>query len=388
MKPVEQPNLFPSFDSIEAVLWPAATIAVFVITAVLVDLMVILAARWRLVDLPNRRSAHALPTARGGGLAIVVTTALASLLVALRWPPAVFAILVGVILPCLVIAVVGIIDDMQPLRASLRLVIQIGVAVAITAALGPLSSIAIPGLPVIELGWVGWPLTVLWIVGMTNAFNFMDGSDGMAALGAVVAGGAMAVIGWQLRIHLPLLLAAFAAAAAGGFLVFNWQPARVFMGDVGSAFLGTYLAAVPLTFPEPQRSLVFIPMVLALWPYVFDPFVSVLRRVYHRKNPFEPHREFLFHRLIRSGIPHGRTAIVYALLAGIGGCVGILMVVNVLPEAVRAYGPLLVIALAGGLAFGIERRCMLVGLPSAAGPTAPPPAADAAAATAPPVTSS
>jgi UDP-N-acetylmuramyl pentapeptide phosphotransferase/UDP-N-acetylglucosamine-1-phosphate transferase len=355
---------------------------------VLVDLMVILAARWRLVDLPNRRSAHALPTARGGGLAIVVTTALASLLVALRWPPAVFAILVGVILPCLVIAVVGIIDDMQPLRASLRLVIQIGVAAAITAALGPLSSIAIPGLPVIELGWVGWPLTVLWIVGMTNAFNFMDGSDGMAALGAVVAGGAMAVIGWQLRIHLPLLLAAFAAAAAGGFLVFNWQPARVFMGDVGSAFLGTYLAAVPLTFPEPQRSLVFIPMVLALWPYVFDPFVSVLRRVYHRKNPFEPHREFLFHRLIRSGIPHGRTAIVYALLAGIGGCVGILMVVNVLPEAVRAYGPLLVIALAGGLAFGIERRCMLVGLPSAAGPTAPPPAADAAAATAPPVTSS
>jgi len=388
MKPVEQPNLFPSFDSIEAVLWPAATIAVFVITAVLVDLMVILAARWRLVDLPNRRSAHALPTARGGGLAIVVTTALASLLVALRWPPAAFAILVGVILPCLVIAVVGIIDDMQPLRASLRLVIQIGVAAAITAALGPLSSIAIPGLPVIELGWVGWPLTVLWIVGMTNAFNFMDGSDGMAALGAVVAGGAIAVIGWQLRIHLPLLLAAFAAAAAGGFLVFNWQPARVFMGDVGSAFLGTYLAAVPLTFPEPQRSLVFIPMVLALWPYVFDPFVSVLRRVYHRKNPFEPHREFLFHRLIRSGIPHGRTAIVYALLAGIGGCVGILMVVNVLPEAVRAYGPLLVIALAGGLAFGIERRCMLVGLPSAAGPTAPPPAADAAAAAAPPVTSS
>jgi UDP-N-acetylmuramyl pentapeptide phosphotransferase/UDP-N-acetylglucosamine-1-phosphate transferase len=388
MKPVEQPNLFPSFDSIEAVLWPAATIAVFVITAVLVDLMVILAARWRLVDLPNRRSAHALPTARGGGLAIVVTTALASLLVALRWPPAAFAILVGVILPCLVIAVVGIIDDMQPLRASLRLVVQIGVAAAITAALGPLSSIAIPGLPVIELGWVGWPLTVLWIVGMTNAFNFMDGSDGMAALGAVVAGGAIAVIGWQLRIHLPLLLAAFAAAAAGGFLVFNWQPARVFMGDVGSAFLGTYLAAVPLTFPEPQRSLVFIPMVLALWPYVFDPFVSVLRRVYHRKNPFEPHREFLFHRLIRSGIPHGRTAIVYALLAGIGGCVGILMVVNVLPEAVRAYGPLLVIALAGGLAFGIERRCMLVGLPSAAGPTAPPPAADAAAAAAPPVTSS
>jgi UDP-N-acetylmuramyl pentapeptide phosphotransferase/UDP-N-acetylglucosamine-1-phosphate transferase len=367
MKPADQPNLFPSFDSIEAVLWPAAALAVFVVTAVLVDLMIILASRWRLVDLPNRRSAHALPTARGGGLAIVVTTALASIMVALRWPPAAFAILGGVILPCLVIAVLGMIDDMQPLKASLRLVIQIGVAVAITTALGPLSTIAIPGLPTLELGWVGWPLTVLWIVGMTNAFNFMDGSDGMAALGAVVAGVAMAVIGWQLKIHLPLLLAAFAAAAAGGFLVFNWNPARVFMGDMGSAFLGTYLAAVPLLFPEPQRSLVFIPMALALWPYVFDPFVSVLRRVYHRKNPFEPHREFLFHRLIRSGIAHGPAALLYALLAAVGGLVGILMATDLLPDAVRACGPLLVIALAGGLAWVIERRCVRVGLPSAAG---------------------
>ena len=367
MKPDAQPNLFPSFDSIEAVLWPAAALAVFVVTAVLVDLMVILAARWRLVDLPNRRSAHALPTARGGGLAIVVTTALASIMVALRWPPAAFAILGGVILPCLVIAGVGIVDDIQPLKASLRLCIQIGVAAAITATLGPLSKIAIPGMPTLELGWIGWPLTVLWVVGMTNAFNFMDGSDGMAALGAVAAGVAMAVIGWQLKIHLPLLLAAFAAAAAGGFLVFNWNPARVFMGDVGSAFLGTYLAAVPLAFPEPQRSLVFIPMVLALWPYVFDPFMSVLRRVYHRKNPFEPHREFLFHRLIRTGIGHGRAALLYALLAAVGGLVGILMVDDLLPDAARACGPLIVIAMAGGLAWAIERRCTLVGLPSASG---------------------
>lgn len=374
MKPDDQPNLFPSFDSIEAVLWPAAALAVFVVTAVLVDLMVILAARWRLVDLPNRRSAHALPTARGGGLAIVITASLASIMVALRWPPAAFAILVGVIVPCLVIAVVGIIDDVQPLKASLRLFIQIGVAAAIAAALGPLTTIAIPGLPALELGWAGWPLTILWIVGMTNAFNFMDGSDGMAALGAVVAGLVMAVIGWQLRIHLPLLLAAFAAAAAGGFLVFNWQPARVFMGDVGSAFLGTYLAAVPLAFPEPQRSLVFIPMVLALWPFIFDPFVSVLRRVYHGKNPFEPHREFLFHRLIRSGIGHGPAALLYAMLAVVGGLVGILMVEDLLPDAVRACGPLVVIALAGGLAWAIERRCTLVGLPSASGAGAPPPA--------------
>lgn len=362
MNPESRPNLFPSFDSIEAVLWPAAALAVFVITAVLVDLMVILAARWRLVDLPNRRSAHALPTARGGGLAIVLTTTLASILVVLRWPPATLQIMLGVCLPCLVIAAMGIVDDIQPTRPIVRLAIQVGVAVAIVAAIGPLERITVPGLPTFELGWAGWPLTVTWIVGMINAFNFMDGSDGMAALGAVVAGCVMALIGWQLRMHLPLLLAAFAAAAAGGFLVFNWQPARVFMGDVGSSFLGAYLATVPLTFPEPYRAVVIVPVTLVLLPYILDPLVSVLRRVWHGHNPFVPHREFFFHRLIRSGVSHGQTAAVYAVLAALGGLAAVVMVDDAVADFFRSLLPVVVLLLTAGLAFAIERRCTAVGL--------------------------
>lgn len=355
-------SLFPSLDSIESVLWPAAALLIFVCTAVLVDVMILLAARWRLVDLPNRRSAHSLPTARGGGLAIVGTFAFGAIAVSMRWPAAAVPVLLGALLPGLVIAAVGFVDDIQPLRASLRLFIHLAIAAIITGALGPVEAIAIPGLPRLELGVCAWPLTVLWIAGMTNAFNFMDGSDGMAGTGAVVAGLGIGLLGLQLLAHVPMLLGVFLAAAAAGFLVFNWSPARIFMGDVGSGFLGTFFGALPLLFPASTRPLVFLPILFCLWPYIYDPFLSVLRRIANRKNPFEPHREFLFHRLIRSGAAHSQAALLYGLMAFVGCLAGMLMLAEHLPEWVRGLMPLAVIVFAAGLTWGIERRCARVEL--------------------------
>lgn len=366
-------SMFPSLDSLEAILWPAAGLLIFVITAVLVDVMILLAARWRLVDLPNRRSAHSLPTARGGGLAIVASSTLGAIAVAVRWPGMALPVLLGALLPCLVIAAVGFVDDIRPLRASLRLFIQIAIAATITGVLGPIEAISIPGLAHLELGVCSWPFTILWIVGMTNAFNFMDGSDGMAGLGAVVAGLCIGLLGLRLQAHLPMLLGGFVAAAAAGFLVFNWPPARIFMGDVGSGFLGTFLAALPLLFPADARPLVFLPTVLCLWPYVYDPFVSVLRRVANKKNPFVPHREFLFHRLIRSGASHSQTAILYALMAALGGLAGMSMLADQIPQAIRATMPLAIVATAAGLTWGIERRCARVDLVPAESGHAPKP---------------
>jgi UDP-N-acetylmuramyl pentapeptide phosphotransferase/UDP-N-acetylglucosamine-1-phosphate transferase len=216
---------FPTFDALESVFWPAAALLVFVITAVLVDVMIILAARFRLVDLPNRRSAHALPTARGAGIAIAATASLAAVVVVLRWPGMWREILLGALLPSLAIGAVGIVDDTRPLRASLRLAIQLTVATAMTALLGPLPGIAIPGLPVWEFGWLGWPLTVLWIVGMINAFNFMDGADGMAALGAVVAGVLVAMIGFQTRSLGAMPGCSWATREAATWARF-WRPYR------------------------------------------------------------------------------------------------------------------------------------------------------------------
>ncbi|MFM9026217.1 MAG: glycosyltransferase family 4 protein [Planctomycetaceae bacterium] len=347
--------LFPSFDALETVIWPGVALVVFVLTAVLVDLMIVLASRWRLVDLPNRRSAHALPTARGGGVAIVLLTTLAAIAVVFRCPPDAIAVVCGVCLPCLVIAAIGILDDIRPIDAKARLAIQVAAAAAMTAVLGPIRAIAVSGLPAIEFGAAAWPLTIVWIVGMTNAFNFMDGSDGMAATEAVVGGLGLAAVGYVTGCDMPLLLAGFAAAAAAGFLVFNWQPARVFMGDVGSGYLGAYLSAIPLLFPDSRRPEVIVPAVLCLWPAIFDPFVTVLRRIAAGANPLVPHREFFFHRLVRSGVSHGSVAIVYGALAAAGALAGVVMLLPEVPLPVRTAAPLVAVALAGWLAWTAER---------------------------------
>ena len=231
-----------------------------------------------------------------------------------------------------------------------------------TLVLGPLTEVSLPGREAMSFGVLGWPLTILWIVGMINAFNFMDGSDGMAALAAVVVGVSIAVLGFETRSLAVMLLAAFAAAAAGGFLVFNWPPARVFMGDVGSGYLGTMVAGLPLLFAPAERVTLFVPAILCLWPYVFDPFLSVLRRVWNRQNPLKPHREFLFHRLIRSGVSHGKTAVLYAGLSAAGGAIGLAMLDQQIPAGMRAQLPWGIVVMAALLTLGVERRCSRVGL--------------------------
>lgn len=355
-------ELFPSFDSLERVLWPGLALLVFVATAMLVDVIILLATRWRLVDLPNRRSAHSLPTPRGGGLAIVATTVLATVPVMCRFPSVALPVACGLLLPSLINAATGLLDDLRPLRPSLRLVIQCGVGLLVTFMLGPVSALAVPGLPPLELGMLAWPLTVFWMVGMTNAFNFMDGSDGMAGLAAVVAGAALAVVGLATGGQAALLVAGFTTAAAAGFLVFNWPPARIFMGDVGSGFLGTMLAAIPLLFPAEARPYAMVVAVLCLCPYILDPLVSVARRIWNGHNPLIPHREFFFHRLIRSGESHGRVAVLYGMLGGVGAMAGMLMLDPRIPAGLRGFLPAIVVAAVMLTAAWIEQRCARVPL--------------------------
>ena len=349
MNAADPPPMFPSLDSIESVLWPGLALAVFVVTAVLVDVMVLLATRWHILDLPNRRSAHALPTARAGGLPLAMVTALASLAVCIRWPGMTTKVLAGCVVPSMVIAVVGFMDDIRPLGALFRLAIQIAVAAMVVAFLGPLRVLELPGLASLELGPAAWPLSLLWVVGMMNAFNFMDGSDGMAATGAVVVSAFLVCLGFAGNSPILVLLASFVGAASAGFLVFNWPPARIFMGDVGSAFLGTFLAALALLPGEPTKGRIFVPLAMAAWPYIYDPLLSVLRRLVGGHNPLVPHREFLFHRLVRSGWSHLSVALLYATLSLLGALAGRLLLVVGLPPVSCVLLPATIVLMAIGL---------------------------------------
>ncbi|MCX6038443.1 MAG: glycosyl transferase, partial [Chloroflexi bacterium] len=169
----------------------------------------------------------------------------------------------------------------------------------------------------INLGWLGLAITFLWIVGLINAYNFMDGIDGIAGGQAVVAGLGWIVLGWLGNQTLVVALGLLLAASSLGFLGYNWPPAKIFMGDVGSAFLGYTFAVLPVV--AVQRDPRFaLAGVLLVWPFVFDAAFTFLRRLLHRENVFTAHRSHLYQRLVATGFSHKTVASLYIGLAIMG----------------------------------------------------------------------
>lgn len=276
------------------------------------------AERREIFDVPNERSSHTRPTPRGGGLAIVVVT-LAGWLIFDRtsldyWP------LWPYVCGALLIAAISWLDDLRTVPTLIRFAVH-GLAAALAIlSFGYWHATSIPLFNQLSLGWLGWPLTFLWIVGLTNAYNFMDGIDGIAGTQAVVVG-----IGWSLlgyvagQPHL-MTLSLMLTGACLGFLWHNWPPARIFMGDVGSAFLGYTFAVLPLMtahVPHADSRLALIGALL-LWPFIFDSVFTFIRRALRGENVFAAHRSHLYQRLVISGRTHLFVTTLYGALALVG----------------------------------------------------------------------
>lgn len=295
----------------------------------LVGLIARLARRRGWLDQPNDRSLHTNPTPRLGGLGI-----LAALLVSLGFASW-FAPAAAFPLPLVLIgggvAVISLVDDLRGLPAALRFVVHLGAALLAVRVFGPVDAVGIEHGGAIVLGAWAAPLTVIWIVGFVNAFNFMDGIDGIAGGQALVAGAAWAAMGWLTGQTMLAALGATLAAAAFGFLLHNWSPARIFMGDVGSAFLGFLLAAMPL-IAGPRRAFA-VPAVLVVWPFVFDATFTLLRRLSRGENVFAAHRSHLYQRLTQAGWPHARVTVLYMALAATGAALALPIATTALPAA-------------------------------------------------------
>jgi Fuc2NAc and GlcNAc transferase len=236
-----------------------------------------------LLDQPNRRSSHRIATPRGGGLSFVVAASCLNLLLGqgrVAWIP----------LICVPLAVVGLLDDRFDLPAASRYLAQMLTAVALLA-------MATTPLPAWSL-----PVVLIAITAVINFFNFMDGLDGLVGLSALVL---MAACGQVLL-----------AGAVAGFLLWNWSPAKVFMGDVGSTWLGAVFAG--LVLQQPTTEAAFSVLLLGL-PLLGDALVCVLRRLGAGQAVFQAHRLHLFQRLQRAGWSHRKVALAYgaatALLA-------------------------------------------------------------------------
>jgi UDP-N-acetylmuramyl pentapeptide phosphotransferase/UDP-N-acetylglucosamine-1-phosphate transferase len=301
----------------------------FALAALLSYVGVALLRHWTLrrkvLDLPNDRSLHQQPTPRGGGLMITLT-------VLLGWLP--FALMFGAprvtsahaaFLGCgfLVAGISGLDDLRGGVSTRIRLAVHLVAALVAVIVIGGWTSIRLPWLGEFQLGVAGLIVAVIWIVGFTNAFNFMDGIDGIAGGQALVSGAGWALIGIQAHQPNVFTLGLLIAAGAFGFLLHNWPPARIFMGDVGSAFLGFALAALPLwaisdSSPGgPGQTVDYDPLTsgMLVWPFVCDAAFTFVRRLRNGENVFAAHRSHLYQRLVLAGWSHRSVTMLYLCLA-------------------------------------------------------------------------
>ena len=263
------------------------------------------------VDIPNDRSSHAAPTPRGGGIGIVAGAgagACAWLIVHSSSDIAASA-LAGLFAGAFVVAIAGLVDDMRRATAAFKLAGQAIAAVIAIAGGVSFERAYVPGFGTVALGALGPIATFLWLVAMTNAYNFMDGLDGVGGGVAVVAAACLSAVAASVGAGTLAGLAAVLAAASFGFLVFNWPPARVFMGDVGSQFLGFAFAALAVLLAQTDASgaLVYVVPVLLIH-FIFDTAFTFLRRLARGENVVSAHRSHLYQRLDRSGFGHARVA--------------------------------------------------------------------------------
>jgi UDP-N-acetylmuramyl pentapeptide phosphotransferase/UDP-N-acetylglucosamine-1-phosphate transferase len=265
-----------------------------------------LLVRAGILDRPNERSSHATPTVRGGGLAIMTAILLGLAGLAIVFPrPELWGLFAGAAL----LAVISWIDDIRSLPSSVRFLAHAAAAGVFLACLGfPLLTVDLGGgwefaLPLAVSGVVGF----LWLAGYTNAFNFMDGINGISGSQAGITGLATAVMtGLALGdwTHPVVLSAVLVAGAAFGFLPHNFPKARMFMGDVSSAPVGFLLAAVALWAAVDAGWWLLIPLALLHANYVFDTGITLVRRVLRGESWHSAHREHFYQRLVRSGKSH------------------------------------------------------------------------------------
>ena len=292
-------------------------IGLFVVAAIASSILVAVVRRWAeknaVLDIPNERSSHSVAVPRGGGLAIVVVTIPVLLLNFGSWSLPQRAVLA---VASAILALVSWMDDLYRVPNVIRFCVHLIAAGAVVVMFGRITEIPVRTGFSIPLGLTAFVFTVLWIAGLTNAYNFMDGIDGIAGVQAVVAGIGWCLLAWAVVPGASAAGAALAGAAFG-FLMHNWRPARIFMGDVGSVFIGFLLASLTVAAAQEKPDF-FLYGVLLVWPFIFDTAFTFLRRLTRGEPVYAAHRSHLYQRLVQTGVSHSMTAILYGLLALLG----------------------------------------------------------------------
>jgi Fuc2NAc and GlcNAc transferase len=303
-----------------------------------------------LIDVPNERSSHAVPTPTGGGLAIVVSATVAmGILAALGIIPTRLFLAVGP--GGLAVAAVGFIDDRKSLSARIRLFVHFIAAAWAVVCIGPLDFLRIGG-NTAGLEWLGYAISTVGIVWFLNMFNFMDGIDAIAASEAVfLCAGTSLLALFSAGISYIAASSVVIGAASAGFLVWNWPPAKIFMGDVGSGYVGFVFAVLGLASGAHSGTAPLCSCLILAGVFVVDSTFTLVRRFARGERVTEAHRTHAF-QLLAQRVGHRKATRTVALinLAWLLPCAlaSALMPQNALWIAVLALSPLVVCAFAIG----------------------------------------
>jgi UDP-N-acetylmuramyl pentapeptide phosphotransferase/UDP-N-acetylglucosamine-1-phosphate transferase len=293
-------------------------------------LSILVSFRQNLLDLPNPRSSHAGPMPRVGGVGILsgFYLSMAALWWLGSWSPAVEAtptraLAVGLIAGG-TMGLTGLYDDLHGLRFSAKLAIQSLLAAAVITVGMQLESVWLPLQPSVQLGVLSIPLTFIWLVAFPNVYNFMDGIDGLAGGTAVVYGVFFFLIAWGQGNPGAALVALVLAGSCFGFSLHNFPPARTFMGDTGSLFLGMLFALLVVWLAQATADPgCLVALLLVCSVFLYDSVFTVLRRLRYGENIFQAHRSHLYQRLVGAGLSHRTVTSLYLSLHVLVGCLAL-----------------------------------------------------------------
>jgi UDP-GlcNAc:undecaprenyl-phosphate GlcNAc-1-phosphate transferase len=311
----------------------------------LTPLVIRLALYLRAVDRPGVRAVHRTPVPRIGGLAIFLSAVVMIVLVlslnnvigrAFRdmWPQ-----LMTLLSSAAFVFLIGLVDDLKGLPARFKFLAELAAAGALCLVGVRINSIAITPDCIVHLGGWGCLLTLLWVVGITNAVNLSDGLDGLAAGVSAVACGVVAVLAVHNSVAVLAVLMLALAGSLCGFLIFNFNPAKVFMGDCGSLFVGFVIAASSILCFAKTAALVGLTLpALALAIPIFDTLFSMMRRFLDRRSLFAPDRGHFHHRLLDLGLKQRHAVLAIYLVTLLAAGLGLFMLVSSDTDSLILFG--------------------------------------------------
>ena len=285
------------------------SLALLVASGFITRQLVINSHRFSKMDIPNERSSHQTPTPRGGGLSFVATSIVGFLLLILN-NTLDRVDLLALCCAGIIVAIAGHLDDRQKISgATIRLVLHAIGAIILVVGIGFPAQIALFD-RIVNTGIVGSILGVLYLMWLLNLFNFMDGTDGIAASETIFVCTAGAILNYHVFSDINLSAAAIILATSTiGFLPFNWSPARIFMGDVGSGYLGIVIGGLSLIAAKQQPDLFWVWIIL-LAVFVSDATVTLIHRLTRKQKPHVAHRSHAYQHLAIQFNSHAKVSLI------------------------------------------------------------------------------